>query len=76
MIGRLASIKSVPDWAADFADNWAAFFLKYLIGDGRVTAVIPGTADPRHMLENLTAMHGKLPDPEQRQRMEAFASTL
>lgn len=68
--------KPVPDWAADFADNWAAFFLKYLIGDDRVTAVIPGTADPRHMLENLTAMHGKLPDPEQRKRMEAFAATL
>jgi diketogulonate reductase-like aldo/keto reductase len=38
--------------------------------------VIPGTADPRHMTENLSAMRGKLPDPEQRKRMEAFAATL
>jgi aryl-alcohol dehydrogenase-like predicted oxidoreductase len=68
--------KPVPEWAADFADNWAAFFLKYLIADERVTAVIPGTADPRHMTENLSAMRGKLPDPEQRKRMEAFAATL
>jgi aryl-alcohol dehydrogenase-like predicted oxidoreductase len=68
--------KPVPEWAADFAENWAAFFLKYLIADERVTAVIPGTADPRHMAENLTAMRGKLPDPEQRKRMEAFAATL
>ncbi|HEV2551693.1 MAG TPA: aldo/keto reductase [Stellaceae bacterium] len=68
--------KPVPDWAADFADNWAAFFLKYLIADERVTAVIPGTTDPRHMAENLSAMRGKLPDPEQRKRMEAFVATL
>jgi aryl-alcohol dehydrogenase-like predicted oxidoreductase len=68
--------KPVPDWATDFADTWAAFFLKYLIADERVTAVIPGTADPRHMAENLSAMHGKLPDAEQRKRMEAFAATL
>jgi aryl-alcohol dehydrogenase-like predicted oxidoreductase len=68
--------KPVPEWAADFADNWAAFFLEYLIADERVTAVIPGTADPRHMAENLSAMRGKLPDPEQRKRMEAFAATL
>jgi hypothetical protein len=26
---------------------------------------IPGTADPRHMAENLSAMRGKLPDGEQ-----------
>jgi aryl-alcohol dehydrogenase-like predicted oxidoreductase len=68
--------RPVPEWAADFADNWAAFFLKYLIADERVTAVIPGTADPRHMAENLSAMRGTLPDAEQRKRMEAFAATL
>ena len=68
--------KIYNDWAADFADNWAAFFLKYLIADEPVTAVIPGTADPHHMAENLSAMRGKLPDPEQRKRMEAFAATL
>jgi aryl-alcohol dehydrogenase-like predicted oxidoreductase len=45
--------KPVPDWAQSFAGSWAQFFLKYLISDERVTAVIPGTANPAHMADNL-----------------------
>jgi len=68
--------KEIPDWAGGFAGSWAEFFLKYLLSDPRVTAVIPGTADPAHMTDNLGAMRGALPDPDQRKQMEAFAATL
>ena len=68
--------KEVPDWARGFADTWAQFFLKYLLSDPRVTAVIPGTADAAHMTDNLGAMRGPLPDPDQRRQMEAFADAL
>ena len=68
--------KEIPDWARSFADTWAQFFLKYLLSDPRVTAVIPGTADPAHMTDNLGAMRGPLPDPDQRKQMDAFAATL
>ena len=68
--------KAVPDWASGFAGSWAQFFLKYLLGDPRVTAVIPGTADPAHMIDNLGAMRGALPDPEERQRMVEFVAAL
>ncbi len=68
--------KEVPDWARAFADTWAQFFLKYLLSDPRVTAVIPGTADPAHMADNLGAMRGPLPDAGQRKQMDAFAATL
>ena len=68
--------KEVPDWAHSFADTWAQFFLKYLLSDARVTAVIPGTADPVHMTDNLGAMRGLMPDPDQRKQMESFAATL
>jgi aryl-alcohol dehydrogenase-like predicted oxidoreductase len=68
--------KPVPAWAAAFAGSWAQFFLKYLLGDPRVTAVIPGTSDPAHMIDNLGAMHGALPDPDQRRRMEQFVAAL
>ena len=68
--------KPVPAWAAAFAGSWAQFFLKYLLGDPRVTAVIPGTSDPAHMADNLGAMHGTLPDPDQRRRMEQFVAAL
>jgi aryl-alcohol dehydrogenase-like predicted oxidoreductase len=68
--------KAVPDWAQNFAGSWAQFFLKFLLADPRVTAVIPGTADPAHMLDNLGAMRGTLPDPDQRRRMVRFVETL
>ncbi|HEX6840334.1 MAG TPA: aldo/keto reductase [Stellaceae bacterium] len=68
--------KPVPGWANDFAGNWAEFFLKFLLADERVTAVIPGTSDPKHMADNIGAMHGRLPDPEQRKRMVEFVESL
>lgn len=61
--------KELPDWAQVFAHSWGQFFLKYLLGDPRVTTVIPGTADPAHMTDNAGAMRGPLPDPDQRRRM-------
>ena len=68
--------KELPDWARGFADSWAQFFLKYLLADPRVTAVIPGTADAAHMTDNAGAMRGPLPDPDQRRQMVAFADAL
>jgi aryl-alcohol dehydrogenase-like predicted oxidoreductase len=68
--------RTVPDWAQSFAESWAQFFLKYLLGDLRVTAVIPGTADPSHMIDNLGAMRGPLPDPDQRRQMVQFIDAL
>ncbi len=68
--------KELPDWAHGFADSWAQFFLKYLLADPRITAVIPGTADAAHMTDNAGAMRGPLPDPDQRRQMVAFADAL
>jgi len=68
--------KELPDWARGFADSWAQFFLKYLLADPRVTAVIPGTADAGHMTDNLGAMRGPLPNEEQRRQMVAFVDAL
>lgn len=68
--------KELPDWAQTFANSWGQFFLKYLLADPRVTAVIPGTADPAHMTDNAGAMRGALPDPDQRRRMVEFIEAL
>ena len=68
--------KEIPDWAKGFAGSWAQFFLKYLLADERVTAVIPGTSNPAHMADNLGAMRGRLPDPDQRKRMVTFVGSL
>ena len=68
--------QALPDWAKDFANSWAQFFLKYLLADQRVTAVIPGTSNPAHMADNLGAMRGRLPDPDERKRMVALVESL
>ena len=73
---RVVGGKAIPDWTKDFAGSWAQFFLKYLLADEQVTAVIPGTSDPAHMADNLGAMRGPLPDPVQRKRMVAFIDSL
>ena len=69
--------KPLPDLARDFdATSWAQFFLKYLLGHGAVTAVIPGTNKVEHMEDNLGAGRGRLPDAAQRQRMAQFFTEL
>jgi hypothetical protein len=66
----------IPQITTGFAGSWAQFFLKYLLGDSRVTAVIPGTGDPKHMLDNLGAMRGRLPDAAERAKMVSFVEAL
>ena len=68
--------QTIPDWASEFASSWAQFFLKYLLADTRVTAVIPGTGDPKHMIDNLGAMRGRLPDTKERAKMISFIEAL
>lgn len=73
---RAVQGKQLPDWARAFANSWGQFFLKYLLADPRVTAVIPRTSKPAHMTDNAGAMRGPLPDPEQRRRMIRFVEAL
>ena len=68
--------KAIPEWAQPFAGSWAQFFLKFLLADERVTAVIPGTTSAAHMTDNAGAMRGRLPDAQERARMVAFVASL
>lgn len=68
--------KAVPGWARDElgVHSWAQFFLKWILGHPAVTVVIPGTRNPQHVMDNLAAARGTLPDVAQRERMRtAFA---
>jgi aryl-alcohol dehydrogenase-like predicted oxidoreductase len=60
----------VPAWAAEFgATTWAQFFLKFAAAHPAVTAVTPATSDPEHMIDNIAAARGRLPDAAERKRM-------
>jgi aryl-alcohol dehydrogenase-like predicted oxidoreductase len=69
--------KSVPEWAREFdATTWPQFFLKFLLGHEAVTAVIPGTTNPVHLADNISAGRGRFPDAKQRDAMSAFFAAL
>ncbi|MCT2581625.1 aldo/keto reductase [Actinophytocola gossypii] len=51
------------------AESWAQFFLKYVLAHPAVTAVLPATTNPDHVVDNLGAMRGPLPDRRARRDM-------
>lgn len=71
LFGRVKG-KQVPSWAKEFdCQSWAQFFLKFILAHPSVTCVIPGTAKPHHMLDNMGAGFGRLPNDNERRRMIA-----
>jgi len=69
--------KPLPDWAAEIdVYNWAQFFLKFIISHPAVSVAIPATSRVDHMLENMGAMQGKLPDAKIRSEMASYFNKL
>jgi aryl-alcohol dehydrogenase-like predicted oxidoreductase len=67
----------LPDWAGELgASTWAQFFLKFAASHPAVTAVTPATSKPHHMVDNMTAARGRLPDQAERRRMIDFIAAL
>jgi len=73
---RVAGL-DVPDWAEDFgANSWAQFFIKYAAAHPASTCVTPATSKAKHMLDNIGAAYGELPDKAAQHRMEEFVDAL
>lgn len=69
--------RQLPDYAQAFdCHSWAQFALKYVLAEPAVTAVIPATADPEHLRDNMHAGYGKLPDADLRKRMRRTLAAL
>ncbi len=69
--------RELPDWAADFgAESWAQFFIKFAAAHPAVTCVTPATSRPEHMIDNLGAGLGRLPDEDEQQRMIELVNAL
>ena len=67
----------VPEWAQEFgAATWAQFFLKFAASHPAVTVVTPATSKPNHMVDNMTAARGRLPNQAERKRMVDFIAAL
>ena len=79
-VGRLFRAvrgQQLPEWTAEFdCQSWAQFFLKYILAHPAVTVVLPATSDPEHLVDNMGAGLGRLPDERMRKRMEEFFDGL
>ena len=69
--------RALPSWAAEFdCRSWAQFFLKYVLSHPAVTCPIPATSDPKHLVDNMQAAYGRLPDAATRRRMVRLIEDL
>lgn len=69
--------RPVPELAAEIgAQTWAQFFIKFVAAHPAITCVTPATSQARHMIDNLGAARGRLPDEAMRQRMIEIVDAL
>ena len=69
--------RPLPAWAADIdCQNWAQFFLKFIVSHPAVTCAIPATSRLDHLKENMAAAYGSLPDAGFRRRMANYVRAI
>jgi len=69
--------KELPAWAKDIdCTSWAQFFLKFILGHPSVTCAIPATRKPKHLLDNMQAGLGRMPDAATREKMARLVREL
>lgn len=74
---RLIKGKELPQWAKEQDINsWGQYFLKFILANENVSCVIPGTSKPHHMIDNMGAGLGKIPDINLRNKMVAHLKSL
>jgi diketogulonate reductase-like aldo/keto reductase len=74
---RMVKGTQLPSWAEEFdCHSWGQFFLKFILSQPAVTCVIPGTSKPHHMLDNIGAGFGKLPESNHRAQMIKLINSL
>ena len=67
----------LPAWASELgAATWAQFILKFIVSHRAITCAIPATGKVAHVVENMNAATGPLPDADLRQRMSAYVESL
>jgi diketogulonate reductase-like aldo/keto reductase len=62
--------RPLPAGAAELGcESWAQVFLKWILAHPAVTCVIPATSRPQHLVDNMKAGIGPLPDAAARARL-------
>lgn len=69
--------RDVPEWAGEIGiKSWGQFFIKFAAAHPAVTVVTPATSKSHHMLDNIGAAVGELPDKAMQKRMAEFIDAL
>jgi diketogulonate reductase-like aldo/keto reductase len=69
--------KELPPWAAEFdCASWAQFFLKFILSHPAATCAIPATSKVKHLVDNMGAGVGRLPDAAMREKMAGWLAAL
>jgi aryl-alcohol dehydrogenase-like predicted oxidoreductase len=69
--------QSLPAWAQEIGcASWAQFFLKFIIAHPAVTCAIPATSKVNHLIDNMQAGIGPLPDARMREQMARHLAAL
>jgi diketogulonate reductase-like aldo/keto reductase len=75
LLGELRN-RPLPSWAQEIdCQSWAQVLLKFVLSHPAVTCAIPGTGRPEHMLDNIGAGFGRMPDTALRARMIDYLET-
>jgi diketogulonate reductase-like aldo/keto reductase len=74
---KLVQGQALPDFAHELGINtWSQYFLKWVLAHPAVTAVLPSTSQPDHLLDNMAARQGELPDAALRKRMRSHLQSM
>jgi aryl-alcohol dehydrogenase-like predicted oxidoreductase len=74
---RRARSKPLPPWSEEIGcASWAQFFLKFIIAHPAVTCALPATGNLEHLIDNMQAGNGPLPNAQVRARMARYVDTL
>ena len=67
----------LPNFAKDLeCDNWASLLLKYIVSHPSVTCAIPATTRIDHLVENMGALSGAMPDEKMRIKIQNTIKSL
>jgi len=67
----------LPPWAAEIGcDGWAQVALKFIVSHPDVSCAIPATSRVDHVVQNMGAARGPMPDGALRRRMAAQVAAL
>jgi aryl-alcohol dehydrogenase-like predicted oxidoreductase len=73
----LVAGKELPEWAAEFdCESWAQFSLKYILGHPAMTCIVTETSKVKHVIDNMRAGYGRLPDEAMQKRMSEYLLSL